>query len=125
MRRYINVGGKDIAFEANLGSAELYEILTGKNLFDELNANKVKTKEDPEKDKKSVSVLSVYKKLAFVMCVQAQEPDIKAMKARMNDDEYITWLFNFDVSDFNNDFILDITDLWTGSQRSTSESKNP
>lgn len=124
MKKTIKIGTKDVEFEANLGTSALYEILTGKNLFEELTENKARPN-DPDKDKRPARVMELYKKLAFVMHIQAISPDIRAMNAKMNMDEFITWLFEFEIQDFNNDFINAITNLWAGSNNSTVEAKNP
>lgn len=124
MKRTIKVDGKELEFEANLGTTELYEMLTGKNLFEELSENK-RRPNDPDADKKPARIMSLYKKLAFVMHIQATEPDIREMKGKMTMDAFITWCFGFGPQAFDNDFINAITDLWSGSNKPNVESKNP
>lgn len=119
--------GKEREFEANLGTSDLFEMLTGKNLFVQFSAfNGI----DPNTIKgsgalKYAGVLEIYKRLAYVMNVQAESPDIATMRGKMNIDSYLEWIFQFSVDDFTEEFTKEIAALWKSNSASNATPKNP
>lgn len=120
MKKNITIGGKEMAFEANLGTTRLYEILTGQNIM-QIMINFTKA---DDKSAEAVKLLGVFQKLAYVMNVQAENTDIKTMKSLMNEDDYDEWLFTLDT--FTEADLMAIANLWGSTQttHSSNDSKN-
>lgn len=120
MKKNITIGGKEMAFEANLGTTRLYEILTGQNIM-QIMINFTKA---DDKSAEAVKLLGVFQKLAYVMNVQAENMDIKTMKSLMNEDDYDEWLFTLDT--FTEADLMEIANLWGSTQttHSSNDSKN-
>lgn len=118
MKRNIKLGEKDLPFEANLGTTMLYQMLTGENMFGQL------TKYKGASPEKSVEVIDIYLRMAYVMNVQAEAPDVKTMKSKMNDDDFLEWRCNFEMTDLTPEFINAIANLWASTQKTTAQSKN-
>lgn len=120
MKKSIKFGGKERQFEANLGTADLYQMLTGKNLFEELSAYKGATPGAPT----TTGVIFIYKRLAYVMNVQAETTDIPTMAGKMNNNDYLAWTFQFNNEDFTPEFTKAIAKLWRANTETHSEVKN-
>lgn len=120
MKKTITIGGRDLEFEANLGTSELYQILTGENLFEVLTSFRGVTKTD----NRVYTLIDVYKRLMYVMNVQATETEVKAMRAKMNDDSYLEWTFGFEQDDITNETVRDIVELWQSTRKTHSTPKN-
>lgn len=122
MRKNISIGAKEYAFEANLGTTRLYQTLTGQNILKIM----MNFKETPEKNMMAAQLYEVFLKLAYVMNVQATSETIKDMMARMTEESFTEWTFQFGLEDFNEKAISEIADLWAGTQKtnSTNDSKN-
>lgn len=121
MRKTITIGEKALDFEATLGTSELYQIFTGDNLFETLASFRgTKTT-----DGAAYKLLDVYKKMMFVMNVQATENSPKEMRAKMNIDSYLDWLFQFSNDDITRDITNQIAELWSASKKTHSQAKNP
>lgn len=121
MRKSITIGNKDFEFEATLGTAELYQIFTGDNMFEVLTSYRG-TKGDKTA---AFKLLDVYKKIMYVMNVQATAADVRDMRAKMNMDDYINWLFQFDNDDITSKVTNEIAALWNKSNDKHSQAKNP
>ena len=80
MKKNITIGGKEMAFEANLGTTRLYEILTGQNIMQVMMDFMMSN----DKASEAVKMLAVFQRLAYIMNVQANNEDIKTMKGLMN-----------------------------------------
>ena len=121
MRKTIKIGEKEFEFEANLGTADLYQSFTGENLFEKLASFKGIKTDAPE----AWRVLDVYKRMMYVMNVQATHSEIKEMRARMNEDSYLEWTFQFSPSDINLNNVNEIVKLWQSTRETHSTPKNP
>lgn len=121
MRKTIMIGEKALDFEATLGTSELYQIFTGENLFETL-ASFRGTKAT---DGAAYRLVDVYKKMMFVMNVQATENSPKEMRAKMNIDSYLDWLFQFDNGEITKEITSQIAELWSESKKTHSQAKNP
>lgn len=125
MKKTIKFGGRELEFEANLGTSKLFQKLTGKNLFGELSALKDIRTDDPEIVAKAGGVLELYTQLAYVMNVQAENAkDIKTMMAKMNEEDYLEWSFGFDLAALTIEATKEIASLWQTTQKTTSMPKN-
>lgn len=118
MKKNIKLGEKELHFEANLGTTMLYQMLTGENMFSQL------TKYKGAAPEKSIEVIDIYLRMAYVMNVQAESPDIKTMKSKMNDDSFLEWRFSFEMNDLTPAFIQEISTLWASTQKTTAQAKN-
>ena len=120
MRKNITIGDKEMAFEANLGTTRLYEILTGQNIMQIM----MDFTKSADKTSEAVKLLDVFQKLAYVMNVQAENTDIKTMKGLMNEDDFDEWLFQLDT--FTEADLMAIANLWGSTQttHSNNDSKN-
>lgn len=123
MRKEIKFGGEMVAFEANLGTSDLFEALTGKNLFVAFGAY-TGAKANGADALRYAGVIDLYKKLAYVMNVQATAPDIPTMRGKMNFDSYLEWTFKYSIEDFTREFTDEIAGLWKATNTSHVESKN-
>lgn len=121
MKKTIKFGGKDREFEANLGTADLYQMLTGDNLFEQLSKYQHAKVNDPS----STRVIDIYKKLAYVMSTQAETSDIPTLRGKMDLDNYLAWTFQFEPDDFTPAFTKEIAAIWRSSNSTNSTSKNP
>lgn len=142
MIKNITVGSQTLTFEANMGTAQLFEIYTGQNIFTLFAGLKMTKKTTPEGktiyklaesiDERLVALQlkDVYLKLAFVMAMQAstQGEDavtkIRNIKARLNDEEYLAWLCGFEQANLPENFYTQIAELWTANQETKSDAKN-
>lgn len=121
MRKTIKVGDKELEFEATLGTSELYQILTGNNLFETLSSFRgLKTT-----DTAAFRLVDIYTKLMYVMNVQASEKTPKDMRAKMNIDSYLDWLFQFNNEDITPQVTNEIAALWNSTKRTHAQPKNP
>ena len=120
MRKNITIGDKEMAFEANLGTTRLYEVLTGQNIMQIM----LDFTKSADRQREVVKLLDVFEKLAYVMHVQATNDDIKTMKAMMNDDDLLEWLSTLDS--FTEAELMEIASLWGQTQQthSVNDSKN-
>lgn len=120
MKKNITIGGKEMAFEANLGTTRLYEVLTGQNIMQIM----LDFTKSADRQREVVKLLDVFEKLAYVMHVQATNDDIKTMKAMMNDDDLLEWLSTLDS--FTEAELMEIASLWGQTQQthSVNDSKN-
>ena len=125
MKKIIEINGKDYEFVANLGTTDLYQKLTGENLLSQLASYRNIKAGNPDVLAKSQGILDIYKKLAFVMHVQATAPDIKTMFNQMNEADYFGWIMQFDTSDLTPEFINGIVELWSGTRKTHVQPKNP
>lgn len=123
MKKEIKFGGEMVPFEANLGTSDLFEALTGKNLFVCFGAYSG-AKANGADALKYAGAIDLYKKLAYVMNVQATAPDIPTMRGKMNFDSYLEWTFKYTFEDFTREFINEISRLWKSTNESHVESKN-
>lgn len=121
MKRTIKVGNKELEFEASLGTADLFEILTGENLFERLAEYRNITEGDP----RSYALIGVYKKMMFVMNVQAETEDVSLLRGKMTFEQYYTWTSQFELTDINMDVIAEVVKLWNDNKKSNSTPKNP
>lgn len=124
MKKIIEINGKDYEFVANLGTTDLYQKLTGENLLSQLASYRNLKAGSPEILEKSQGILDIYKKMAFVMHVQATAPDIKTMFNQMNEADYFEWIMQFDVADLSTEFINGIVELWSGTRKTHTQAKN-
>ena len=121
MRKNIKIGEKELPFEANLGTTRLYEKLTGKNILNIM----VNFRNNPDVNS-GVQMLNVFIRLAYVMNVQATTDSIKEMMNKMTEDQELEWEFGFDLSDFNEEVLTELGNLFGATQKTHSEaaSKN-
>lgn len=126
MKKKIMFAGEEREFEANLGTSDLYEMLTGNNLFVQLSAYKGINAKDAQgvEALRYAGVVEIYKRLAYVMNVQAEAPDIPTMRGKMNMDDYLTWTFKYTIDDFSKEFTNEIAALWRANTKTHSISKN-
>ena len=120
MKRTIKVGENDIELEANLGTADLFEILTGENLFEKLAEYRNIKGTDP----KSYALIAIYKKMMFVMNAQATTKEIPEVRGKMNIDNYLLWTSQFELTDINADVIAEVVKLWNDNRKTHSQPKN-
>lgn len=120
MRKNIRIGKEDLAFEANLGTARLYEKLTGQNIL--VILMNFKNMNDEEKKKYAIQLYNIFEQLAYVMNVQATSEDIKEMKSKMNEDDFLEWEMRFNLGDFGEEQLVSIGELWASTQETHSES---
>ena len=122
MRKEIKIGDKSVALVTNLGTARLYEIFTKTDVFRELIALRAAAKDDPTTA--ALAINELYKKLGYVMAVQASKDSIEEMKAEMTEDKFLEWLFQFDVPDWNGEVLNEIASLWSSQTETNSSIKN-
>lgn len=133
----IMCGQKACKFEATLGTAELYQIYTGKSILDELEMFKgIKRDADGNLNINTLDMsqinrmIAFFRELAFVMFTQAntqaQTPidRIRAIKAKMTKDDYIVWLDGFDNTELTTDVLMQTFALWNSQFNTSSEAKN-
>lgn len=120
MRKNIKIGNQELPFEANLGTARLYEKLTGQNIL--MILTNFKTMGEEDKKRFAIQLFTIFEQLAYVMNVQATSTDIKEMKSRMNEDDFMEWEMRFSLSDFGEEQLLEIGNLWASTQETHSES---
>lgn len=129
MLKIIEIDGKELEFEATLGTAELYEILTGDNIFNVFAGASV-SQDRREQVLLLARLNDAYKKLAYIMNVTAEtrEPEpvnrIRAIKAKLTRDDYLAWLMQFKNGSMDADFFKQIAALWNAQQETHSEQKN-
>lgn len=129
MLKIIEVDGKELEFEATLGTAELYEILTGDNIFN-VFAGATTGGDRREQVILLARLNDTYKKLAYIMNVTATTRDdepvnrIRAIKAKLTKDDYLAWLMQFKNGSMDADFFKAIAALWNAQQETHSELKN-
>lgn len=121
MKRTIKVGNKELEFEASLGTADLYEILTGDNLLARFAEYQGVNDNDP----RAYALMSVYKKMMFVMNTQAETDDIPTLRGKMTFDNYLAWANQFELTDVTLDVIAEVVKLWNDNKKSNSTPKNP
>lgn len=151
MRREIKIGNKTLDIECNNGTALLFQEFTGLNLYDvitspasaltdldkirDLNATSINRLEDPETAAafKKVSsfaneAVAVAQKLAYVMNLQAQNnktlEGISEIRKKLNADEFLVWLMQFEPTDFSASTYKTITAFWRKQSEGSSEGKN-
>lgn len=151
MRREINIGNRTLDIECNNGTALLFQEFTGLNLYDvitspaskltdldkirDLNAATINKLEDPETAVafKKVSsfaneAVAVAQKLAYVMNLQAQNnktlEGISEIRKKLNADDFLVWLMQFDPTDFSASTYKTITAFWRKQSEGSSEAKN-
>lgn len=126
MRRNINFAGSDVPFEANAGTTDLFEVLTGQNLFVVFGAySGAKVKGTGADALKYAGIIDLYKKMAFVMHVQATAPDIPTMRGKMTINDYLEWISKYNLDDFTPKFTEEIAALWRANTKTHTETKNP
>lgn len=123
MKKKIFFAGEEREFEANLGTSDLYELLTGQNLFTQFGAYSGVKATGPNA-LKYAGVIELYKKLAYVMHVQATTQDIPTMRGKMNLDDYLVWVFQFTINDFTKEFTDEISKLWKSNTQTHTQAKN-
>lgn len=151
MRREINIGNKTLDIECNNGTALLFQEFTGLNLYDvitspastltdldkirDLNATSINKLGDPDTAAafKKVSsfaneAVAVAQKLAYVMNLQAQNnktlEGISEIRKKLNADEFLVWLMQFEPTDFSASTYKTITAFWRKQSEGSSEAKN-
>lgn len=133
----IMCGQKACKFEATLGTAELYQIYTGKSILDELEMFKgIKRDADGNLNINTLDMsqinrmIAFFRELAFVMFTQANTQAatpidrIRAIKAKMTKDDYIVWLDGFDNTELTTDVLMQTFALWNSQFNTSSEAKN-
>lgn len=142
MLKELIIGGKAVRFEANLGTTELFEIYTGHNLLALLSAvpmvkkrgkdGKVKYEVADGENKRLIALQlnKIYLQLAFIMATQASAEGsdavekIRDIKSKLNDDNYLVWVCQFEQKDLDEEFYKNIADFWQSSQETYSKAKN-
>ena len=130
MLKIIEVDGKQLEFEATLGTAELYEIMTGDNIFNIFAGAYAGGADRREQVLLLARLNDTYKKLAYIMNITATTRDdepvnrIRAIKAKLTKDDYLAWLMQFKNGSMDADFFKQIAALWNAQQETHSEQKN-
>lgn len=142
MIKEITISGQPVKFEATTGTGELYQIFTGRNIYnDYLKIAEMYTRKgvDPE-DAGSIlknmsmdeitSTLELVQKMGFVMYIQANTPGetpvdkIRNIKARLNDDEFLAWILGIEREEFNGELFTQFMELMGLNNKTTVEPKN-
>ena len=139
MRSTIIMGGEAVIFEATAGTAELFQLFTGKNILSEMYefraiAELLEKKEaddiTPEDLLTILPAMQLLQKLAFVMNMQAIAEGatpldkIRWTKAQLNEDGYIAWLSTIDASALDMSTLIQIMNLWSSQTNGTVQAKN-
>lgn len=142
MLKELIIGDKAIKFEANLGTTELFEKFTGQNLLALLSAVpmvkkknkdgtiKYEIAEGENKRRLALHLNKIYLQLAFIMATQASAEGadaiskIRDIKSKLNEDNYLVWIMQFEQKDLNESFYTKIADIWQSSQETHSSAKN-
>lgn len=138
MRSTIMLGGDAYTFEATAGTAELFQLFTGKNLMAEVYEIREMSeliKKNPEEVSfeeymKMFPVVDIFKRLAYVMNVQAKADksnpieSIRWTKEQLNDDAYFAWLMGMEDQALSMGNLMQISNLWTSQIKSNVEAKN-
>lgn len=119
MRKNIKIGEREVPFEANLGTARLYQKLTGDDLF-----KTIVTKGKQKDTDAALDVFDIYQKLAYVMNMQATSEGIREMLNKMTEEDFLEWTFQFEQSDLTETVLIEIGNLWSSQTTNKSELKN-
>ena len=114
MLKTIQIGEKEVNLLANAATPFRYKMVFGEDIMVALNQINNSRRDEGE-------VMDIAPQLAFIMSKQA-ELDREALKA-LTKDEYIEWLEEFESMDFVN-ATNEIFDLYLGTTKTTSKSKN-
>ena len=115
MLKTVQIGEKEVNLLANAATPFRYKMVFGEDIMVALNQINNSKRDEGE-------VIDIASQLAFIMNKQA-ELDREALKA-LTKDEYIEWLEEFESMDFVNT-TSEIFDLYLGTTKTTSKSKNP
>lgn len=142
MLKELIIGGKAVRFEANLGTTELFEMYTGQNLLALLASIPMVKKKNKDgtvtydvvagenKRLLAIRLNKIYLQLAFIMATQASAEGadpvskIRDIKSKLDEDNYLVWVCQFDQADLDEKFYKDIADIWQSSQETHSKPKN-
>lgn len=114
MLKTVQIGEKEVNLLANAATPFRYKMVFGEDIMVALNQINNSRRDEGE-------VMDIAPQLAFIMSKQA-ELDREALKA-LTKDEYIEWLEEFESMDFVN-ATNEIFDLYLGTTKTTSKSKN-
>ena len=115
MLKTVQIGEKEVNLLANAATPFRYKMVFGEDIMVALNQINNSKRDEGE-------VIDIASQLAFIMNKQA-ELDREALKA-LTKDVYIEWLEEFESMDFVNT-TSEIFDLYLGTTKTTSKSKNP
>ena len=114
MLKTVQIGEKEVNLLANAATPFRYKMVFGEDIMVALNQINNSKRDEGE-------VIDIASQLAFIMNKQV-ELDREALKA-LTKDEYIEWLEEFESMDFVN-ATNEIFDLYLGTTKTTSKSKN-
>lgn len=150
MRKNIEIGGRDIELEANLGTAAFYQELTGYNLFEissriakmMTDAVKTVTANKPKASKSELKVdligsgigeasslaVETAEALAYIMNLQTQfgktKEDIYKIREKLTKDDQLEWMMSFSPESFTYKTYTEIMSFWKAQSKETSIEKN-
>jgi hypothetical protein len=142
MIKTITISGQPVKFEATTGTGELYQIFTGRNIYDdyiklmEIYSRPGIDTEDTTSIIKNLSMdeitgtLDLIKKMGFVMYIQANTEGetpvdkIRNIKARLNGDEYLAWILGIEQEEFNGGLFEQFVELMGLNGKTTVIPKN-
>lgn len=135
MRKEFKIGEQTVPMETNLGTAVLYKRLTGRDLFGDIL--RIKSSNDIREDDQAgleerasalanmvVISTEIAQSLAYVMAAQGETSDVQRLMRKMNENDYLGWLFKFGPMDFDAEVRREVLAFWQAQQNITSESKN-
>lgn len=135
MRKEFKIGEQTVPMETNLGTAILYKRLTGRDLFGDIL--RIKSSNDIREDDQAgleerasaltnmvVISTEIAQSLAYVMAAQGETSDVQRLMRKMNENDYLGWLFKFGPMDFDAEVRREVLAFWQAQQNITSESKN-